>query len=391
MTVNVKGVLGLARYSAYTVVFASSLLRADDLVQGTSLSAVFLALLILNLYLGALTKRPSGGLLFIVLQTGLIVAASYLGGNRGPFLVLYYVTAATAFFLFKPLPSVLVTIGIFTVQMITWLPWRSYSSPGALLAEAGLILTGYLFAAAMVLVARQQMYVAYRLRRSKEELEEAHAKLREYAGRAEALAVARERNRLAREIHDILAHSLTTIILQLEGALRLLETDPAQAEAQIRQAQRLAREGLREVRSSVKALRAHDLEDKCLVDALNQLAREFARATGMQVRVTVSGEERRLDEAVETALYRVVQEALTNAHRHGKAGAVEVRLDYHADSCSLLVSDDGSGAASYREGFGIMGMRERLEAVGGSLSVKTAPGAGFEVQAYIPLRGGGQS
>jgi signal transduction histidine kinase len=198
-----------------------------------------------------------------------------------------------------------------------------------------------------------------------------NAELRESrAAHAEAAALA-ERGRVARELHDVLAHSLSALALQLEAA-RLRASDPALVE-DLERAHRLAAGGLQEAREAIAALRGDELPD------LRDLAAAFPGAT-----LTVTGEPRESSSEARLALYRTAQEALTNVRRHSSSEAVELRLDYREDGTTLTVQDRGSERpAANGHGYGLTGMRERAELLGGRLS--TGPtDDGFRVELWLP-------
>jgi signal transduction histidine kinase len=194
---------------------------------------------------------------------------------------------------------------------------------------------------------------------------------------AEAAAVA-ERSRLARDMHDVLAHSLSALALQLEGA-RLLARDRGTDEevvAAIERAHHLAGTGLSEARSAIPALRGDELP------ALDALAERF----GDRVELSVRGEPRELASEARLAVYRTAQEALTNVARHSAAEHISLALAYEADGTRLVVEDDGpatGGNGSAGGGYGLTGMRERAELLGGDLSAGPA-GDGFRVELWLP-------
>lgn len=219
-----------------------------------------------------------------------------------------------------------------------------------------------------------------------QDLAKAHETLAQYAVQAEELATAKERNRLAREIHDSLGHYLTAINVQLEAARTLLESDPSQALPPLARAQSLTKEGLHEVRRSVAALRASPLEGKPLTTVLAQLVEDL-RATGIAATFDVHGEAQALPPQLELALYRVTQEALTNVRKHAQARHTEVSLTYTAADVRLRVQDDGVGGDSDAPtgGFGLVGLRERVQLLGGELHCVTEPGKGFVLEIQIPF------
>ncbi|WP_432843509.1 sensor histidine kinase [Dactylosporangium sp. CA-092794] len=201
---------------------------------------------------------------------------------------------------------------------------------------------------------------------------ELEAAMRDVAG----LSAAQERNRLARDIHDSLGHHLTAITVQLEKAEAFRDRDAAAAHRAIADARWSARRALEEVRDSVRALRDAPL-------SLHDLARHAADER-MRISLAVDGDEEALDPPVRMAVYRAAQEALTNARRHGAAGAVSIVADFRAGAASLVVADDGVGLAEpHRDGFGLQGMRERVRLLGGTVSVANAD-RGVTVTVRIP-------
>jgi signal transduction histidine kinase len=213
------------------------------------------------------------------------------------------------------------------------------------------------------------------------EVEEANRQLREYAAQAEELATARERNRLAREIHDGVGHYLTVVKTQLDAAAALLPTQPEPAREAVLKASRLAGEALDDVRRSVGTLRT-DVARPPLADALRGLTAEL----GLPVTVRVDGAVRPLAPAVEHALFRSAQEGLTNVRRHAHATTAEVALDFRpADRVLLAVVDNGHGVVSSPNGgFGLRGIRERIQILGGRVEAGNRDEGGFALRVEVP-------
>jgi two-component system, NarL family, sensor kinase len=213
------------------------------------------------------------------------------------------------------------------------------------------------------------------------------------AENATRLARAEERTRIAREIHDTLAQGLTAIALNIEGAINRLQSHPDQARERLERALAMARENLEEARRSVLDLRsASRLEGKPLAEALAGLARSFTSDTGVPVRLQTTRTER-LPLELESELYRIAQEALTNVRKHAHAGEVELSLRRRGSGVTLTVRDNGRGFArtSQRQNgvsHGLVGMRERAKLLGGRLEVRSAPGSGTQVTAHVPLTSG---
>lgn len=195
-----------------------------------------------------------------------------------------------------------------------------------------------------------------------------------------------ERQRLAREIHDTLAQGLSSIVLLARSADAALPADPAVAGERIREVGQTASANLAEARRFVQALTPPALDDTTLTEALRRLA------AGPGAAFLLDGEPYPLPVEAEVALLRLTQEALANAVRHARARRIAVTLTYLDDEVTLDVFDDGVGfdphsaPAGERPTFGLHGMRERITALGGSLTVESAPGEGTAVAVSLPLR-----
>lgn len=210
--------------------------------------------------------------------------------------------------------------------------------------------------------------------------------------RREFVAVLGERNRIARELHDTLAQGFTSVSMQLEAVSAKMNNGGEAAREHLNQARLLVRSSLAEARRSVRDLRSEWLDGGDLADALSGMARQLTAGADVRVEVSVTGASRNLPESVEKTLLRVGQEALTNAVRHAAPASVRVRLDYEEARVRLEVCDDGRGFLPETNGhnsgggFGLRGMRERVEQAGGTLDVRSREGAGTEVSAVLPLK-----
>jgi signal transduction histidine kinase len=230
---------------------------------------------------------------------------------------------------------------------------------------------------------------ARRLRDSNQQAELLLAELEQSRAAQARAAALGERQRLAREMHDVLAHSLSGLVLNLEGA-RLLAgqggADTAVGEA-IERAHRLARTGLEEARRAIGMLRDDSLPGP---ESLAALAGHFQQDSGIACTVDVTGQERSLGTDARLTLYRVAQEALTNVRKHSRAERVELRLSYEPDGTRLAITDSTSvpvepapAASADGAGYGLTGMRERAELLGGSLTAGPT-GEGFAVELWVP-------
>ncbi|MEM6674814.1 MAG: sensor histidine kinase [Planctomycetota bacterium] len=201
------------------------------------------------------------------------------------------------------------------------------------------------------------------------------------------LATQAERNRLAREIHDGLGHHLSVLAVQLEGARHLVDDDPARASEVLERCRDLARDALSEVRGSVAAMRSERALDRPLEEALEELA-ETGRAAGLDVSVSWTGVPEGLGAAQVLTIYRAAQEGLTNAIKHGRSiRRVEIRVTMSPARVEVDVLDDGEALArgdGPAEGFGLAGLRERAQLLGGSLVARALEPRGFALRLEFP-------
>ena len=273
----------------------------------------------------------------------------------------------------------------------TWLRAR-YPIP-TILAAAGAWLVG--------LVVRKQLDARAEHIAALAERAELLAAKQEESERRATLA---ERLRIARELHDIVAHHLSVVVIQAQGAQRMADKDPARATAAMADVERTGRTALEEMRRLLGLLRTGEpaaaMPDGAYVPPLgladvDDLAERLRRA-GLDITVVRRGEAPEVPEDVGLTVYRIVQEALTNVLKHAGPAAVTVELalthEQGADQLGVTVTDDGRGASAALEappgaGRGTAGMRERVAVLGGRLSVGPQPGGGFRVHATIPLGG----
>lgn len=205
-------------------------------------------------------------------------------------------------------------------------------------------------------------------------------------------AVLEERNRLAREIHDTLSQVFTGILLQLRLAQRVFLQRPEEAWGLVQRASELVQQGLDETRRSVWALQPEAPEYRDLVGTLSRAVECMAPETAAQMELHIQGTPRALPPDVGMNLLRIGQEALTNALRHGQAQIVWIGLAFDDDRVQLRIQDDGQGFHLARQaeggGFGLIGMRQRAERLGGQLTIASQPGRGTEVAVSVPITAG---
>jgi signal transduction histidine kinase len=270
---------------------------------------------------------------------------------------------------------------------LSWLGASVCLASGLMLVHGELgFLPGQLvvLGAAWLLGDRQRIRQAYAA-----ELEERSTQLEQDRAREVALAIAGERARIARELHDIVAHSIGVMVVQAGGARRMVDQDPARARAGIHQVVACGRDSLGRMRAVFRLLgNDQGFAPQPTVDDIGDLVRAFGDA-GLAVALTVEGRRRQLSAGVELSTFRIVQESLTNVLRHAGTEHASVRLAYGDDTLEVEITDDGRGPAGGTAvqpdgGHGILGMRERAALVGGDLEIGGRLGGGFRVSAVLP-------
>jgi signal transduction histidine kinase len=331
---------------------------------------------------------------------GLVLTLSLAWRRRAPLIVLAVAITTSIIANFAaPLdaattPAVALVVAVYSVGAHAegLREWIGLAGVGALIAAnaAAEFSLGNLLFIAMILGGAWLGGRAMRYRRERERvLERLTVDLeREREEKARA-AVAEERVRIARELHDVVAHAISVIVLQARGARRSLATDPEETRAALDTIEATGSEALAEMRRLLGMLRTYD-EDVALAPQpslryLDALAAQV-REAGLPVELSVEGEPIELPPGVDLSAYRIVQEALTNALKHAGPTSARVVVRYGKDDLELEIADTGAGAvASDGEGHGLVGMRERVSLYGGRLEAGPRDGGGFGVRARLPL------
>jgi len=366
----------LALAAIVFVVITSLQARPAPGAHGQALGVLFALIVFCGATIAAMwLTPPQPAVLLVLLLLAVAGAASLIGlqANGAAFLGVFPAICLAALVLPVHLSAVVVGAAIGAVSAA----WLSNGHASI----AGIVLNNFAILAFYVL-----SLFARRLRESNQRAELLLGELEQTrAAQAQAAALA-ERQRLAREMHDVLAHSLSGLVLNLEGAMLLAGqggADP-QVSAAIGRAHRLAKTGLQEARRAIGMLRDDALPGP---QRLMDLAAEFEADGGVACQVMVTGDEADLSADARLTLYRVAQEALTNIRKHARAGRVEIRLAYEPSGTRLTIEDfDRRGelpAPGEGTGYGLTGMRERAELLGGTLTAGPTDG-GFRVELWVP-------
>jgi signal transduction histidine kinase len=373
---------------------ATVLALADGTPGGTQraallgLAAAFAAWHLLARRLGLLDEEAPRRVL--VYTTGLVVLWFFLAGLHPAFFSLLLILYPQVFRHLR-LPYAIPT----SVALTCLIVWREVLSSGRPLSEnwgavgGGVVsvVFGTLFAIWLTRIIEQ----SYERRQLIEQLEATRTELAAAERESGRLA---ERQRLARDIHDTLAQGFVSIVLQLQAAEGELPAGAGAARSHLERARRTARENLAEVCRLVWDLRPEPLRAASLGEALGRLTERLAEETGVAASATVTGSPRPLSPGAEVTLLRVCQEALANVRRHAGAGRVALTLSYMDGEAAVDIRDDGAGfvlsadGSGPNGGLGLHSMRERVEALGGRLTVESRPGQGTTVAVAMPVPAG---
>ncbi|MFF1476555.1 sensor histidine kinase [Streptomyces sp. NPDC058301] len=345
----------------------------------------------------ALRRRAPEKMVVLAALMGLAQLALNVSPNVSDFALLVAIYTAAA--IGERWASRFALAGSLVAAALAMLRWPDYDN-----GSGGTSLGAVIFFAAVMTVPFVLAWVlgdSMRTRRAYfAQLEERAARLEKEREAQAKVAVAAERARIARELHDVVAHNVSVMVVQADGAAYVMDAAPDQARIALETISMTGRQALAEMRRLLGVLRtgehreAGEYVPQPDVEQIEELV-EQVRTAGLTVDFKIEGTPRPLPSGVELTAYRIVQEALTNTRKHGgpEAGA-SVRLVYFDDGLGLLVEDDGRGAAHEMyedggadgQGHGLIGMRERVGMVGGTLDAGPRPGGGFRISALLPLK-----
>ncbi len=365
---------------------------ANQEAAGTDLPAIVIPVTLLLCLVIALRRRLPEKMLLLAVAVGVAQLALDVSVVPADFalLVITYTVASNGT---RWASRLALTAGLFAAPL-SQLRWPDGNTSGA--GHVAIVVFQMVpFALAWVLGDSLRTRRAYFA-----QLEERAARLEKEREAQAKVAVAAERARIARELHDVVAHNVSVMVVQADGAAYVLDSAPDQAKKALETISGTGRQALAEMRRLLGVLRTGEHQESGEyvpqpdVEQLDDLV-EQCRSSGLPVDFKIEGTPRPLPSGVELTAYRIVQEALTNTRKHGgpNTGA-SVRLVYFDDGLGLLVEDDGKGAPHelYEEGgadgrgHGLIGMRERVGMVGGTLDAGPRPGGGFRISALLPLK-----
>ena len=328
-------------------------------------------------------KPASYTIVSIILETILILIIGSF--DKSSVHILFFYVMLSSMVLMYPLKySVLAAstfiVAEFSLSAVTKeIPYSSMLSMGVSLIVSSVFVIG------MSHLVKMQINEKEKQARINSELEQAYKMLIENSAAVQKLAIEEERTRMAREIHDTLAHTLTTLIVQLEACKKLAGADPSRLPGELEKAQELSRSGFNDIKRSIKALRPKVMEDKSLLASVTTIINEVMENTGVKVTLHSSlPQELKLSTGLEVAIFRAIQESITNSIRHGHATDVRVNITQVNGSIEVIVEDNGLGCTNIKAGYGLKGIMERINALNGKAEFTSSNRNGFKTIINVP-------
>ncbi len=340
------------------------------------------------------SKRKNIGRFILLADILVIVYINFVDSSKFAQIYFYLIAAEALVFYFNRYGFICVLTGYISLLLtmnFKYTRWNyfdfEYQFPG--MAEASFY---FIFAIGMIYIAGYQFNQSRILNAAMNELsvktcqlEETNQKLNDTMNSLEEMTALRERNRIAREIHDTIGHTLTTVIIEIEAGKRLVGKNPELSVQKLELAQEQVRKGLNDIRSSVKILKDGS-GILPFIPSLMALVRETEVHAGISVDCRVS-ELPALTVGQEKVIFSALQEGLTNGIRHGRATAFVFMLDYKSGRVIMELQDNGKGCETISPGFGLTAMKERTEGVGGNFGITSVPGKGCRLIIDIPVDG----
>ena len=365
--------------------YAISSMETRNIISITALICLSTLYILLGVYgyqfiLEEKDKKSSSA--YVIIQTLIAMCMIILEKGAGNQALILLPLAAQTVFLFSDTWLYAINLVIFSSYVISQI---------IIIGSNITINDSFTFLAALIFVILfTQMVVDEESARIQAEkmasnLEIANLRLKEYAAKVEELAVEKERIRLAREIHDGVGHSLTTIYMQLQAAEALFKTDPLKAQKSLDTAKILSHEALSDVRNSVSELRDGDKLEINLLSRLKILAKNTTVA-GMKCLLKYSGKPREIPPIANQTLYRVAQEGVSNALKHSQGKHIHISIDFSKSRLlRFSLVDDGIGSDLIKEGYGLIGMKERVLLMGGKFSIEARKNKGVQIVVEVPI------
>ncbi|WP_186578817.1 sensor histidine kinase [Aquibacillus kalidii] len=382
----------LIMFILISYIYYSSLQEAN--ILHTVYVCTSILIFIINHVLMLSIKQPKYSPIFIAIDSICITGFIFLFPGSTLYLILFGVNAVT---LFLAIDKISVIISFVTTFFIVWAVGVGYTYhvTGVVDLMSNIVNFTFITFASIVgslirklINAQEQIAVQYtELNDSHKALKDAHLQLQFYTEQVTDLTMIQERNRISREIHDTVGHKMTALLIQLQLAKELQETDLNKSKTTIELCEELSRSALQEIRLAVRTLQLDKKnENRSIVPNITKILEEYQRMTGLQADFHFKGEPNLIPPSTQIQITRILQESITNAVRHGKATICKVSVDVSETNIVMSVKDNGKGVNTINPGFGLNNMRQRVHELGGSLTFESSKEYGFYVHASFPLK-----
>lgn len=321
----------------------------------------------------------------LAVEVLLIIAISFIDKNDSNLLLLFICMSSTI--IIHPFVYSIFIVGAYLISMllIDIMTNGFVSIMGSVMPIIFRYGVSIVFVGGMSYLVKVQIREREKLERMNKELEQTYKKLIENSAAAQKLSVEQERIRMAREIHDTLAHTLTTLIVQLEACKKLASIDSLRLPTELEKAQELSRSGFNDIKRSIKALRPQAMEEKTFFDAIDSIIKETTENTNVLITLdNLLSKDIKLPTEIEIGLFRIIQESITNSIRHGQANKIEIHINKDNNILQLYIVDNGIGCINIKKGYGMTGIEERIETLGGRVKFSSFKDKGFETIVSIP-------
>ncbi|WP_185806802.1 sensor histidine kinase [Bacillus salinus] len=376
-------ILGLVYY----IPLASSDLRKTAVI-------IITILLIVNHFLQFHDPFQKWNMLFSWLDFAFITAFAFMFVDGGALYLIYYGVLAVTVFLQFDKKSILYSF--IAAFLVIWLPLLLFSYISSPSSNIFVDLVSFMFVVHGAIVGglirklnitREELEIQYdKLSHSHTALQDVHGQLQDYAKQVEQLTMIRERNKIARDIHDTVGHKMTALLIQLRVAKETITRDMSKSQQTVQLCEELAEHALQEIRMSVRAIQDESEEYSSFIDTLRTLIFDFSQSTGMDISLSIEGDPVLVSTSWQPVLLRITQESLTNAKRHGSATECYIQLTCQTDEVMLSIRDNGKGNAAIEPGFGLRNMVERVTELGGTIKYKSEEDSGFTVKVTLSTK-----
>ena len=381
----------IIRYIMYFAIAASILLLSNIKTINVQKLLLFLLLYIINTQIRIYFLDKKNTLITFSILIELIIIY-FLYSNFGGFTFVYYFVTILDASIMLPRVQSLILLGITYVSVIA----MSFRPDYSILQYHPLInaifntlivvcfgsLGRYIEDEKHKKVEAQELYD--RIRISEEKLKDAYSRLEQYSNTIEEITILRERNRISREIHDTVGHTLSTLIIQLQSLPFIINADKMEAETVINEMVSYTKTGLEDVRRAVRELSPTTFDNKNGIFALKELICNFQKNSKIKIDCIFSKNQYQLTADQSFTLYRVFQEAFNNSLRHGKADEIQINFNFLKDYIYVRIKDNGKGCSTLKPSFGLNNIRQRIIDMGGDITFHSEKGNGFEMNFNIP-------